>query len=496
MPESFSTLSPAAAWQPLPAAAWDEAAARHLLQRLGWTAPGAATARARREGPAATVARAFARMPAFSKPALIAQLERDTPALQRRAGREAGETERRAAQQELRERSREALGELTVQWLGHAAQPEHAAAEKWLLLLQDVWVVGAEKVRHAGLIFRHQALLRQTALTNYPEVARAMTRSPAMILYLDLQQSRAGAPNENFARELFELFTLGEGHYTEGDIKEAARAFTGYRQQLGEFRFQRRQHDAGRKTIFGATGNFDGDAVLDLVFRQPAAGTFLPRELARFYLSDTPLPEPHLAALGAAWTRERYSLPWLLGTFFTSRAFFAAEYRGNFIKSPLQFYLGLLQDLGLDSAPFAPRLLAALRQMGQTPFNPPNVRGWVGGRAWINSATLFARRQLVNALLAPLDESVLNADELFALDVAASNGQTNFTVAPARFEAWAALPPAAAAQRLLDLALPARRGSPLEAQLAAQLAGAAGRSRAELRDALATLLESPDYQLC
>lgn len=496
MPESFSTLAPDAAWQPLPAAAWDEAAARHLLQRLGWAAPGEATARARRDGAAATVARAFARMPEFPKPALVAQLERDTPALQRRAGREAGEAERRAAQQELRERSREALGDLTVQWLRHAAHPEHAAAEKWLLCLQDIWVVGAQKVRHPGLIFQHQELLRRTALTRYPLVARAMTRSPAMILYLDLQQSRAGAPNENFARELFELFTLGEGHYTEGDIKEAARAFTGYRQQLGRFRFQPRQHDTGRKTIFGAQGNFDGDAVIDLVFRQPAAGAFLPRELVRFYLGDTPLPEPHLAALGAAWAREHYSLPWLLTTFFTSRTFFAAEFRGNFIKSPLQFYLGLLQDLSLDSSPFAPRLLAALRQMGQTPFNPPNVRGWVGGRAWINSATLFARRQLVNALLAPLDESVLNADELFALDVAATNGQTNFTVAPARLDAWAALPPAAAAQQLLDLALPARRGSPLETQVVEHLGGAATRPRAALRDTLATLLESPDYQLC
>lgn len=498
MATAARSLSPQEAWQPLPARDWDEAAARHLLLRLGWTAPAAETARALQDGPAATVARAFARRPEFPPPPLIAKLEEDFPEFRRKLTG-ANEQERRRAAREGRERSREALAEFTIQWLQLAAQPENAPAEKWLLFLQDVWVAGFEKVRNAALIYRHQESLRRHALGSYRTLAKAMTRSPAMIVYLDLQQSKAGAPNENFARELFELFTLGEGHYTERDIKEAARAFTGHRQSLGRFTFARRQHDRGTKTIFGRTGRFDGDGVVDLVFAQKAAATFLPREMAKFYLSETPLPEAHLAPLGDWWAQQDFRLAALLGRFFTSRLFFAPEFRGNFIKSPLQFYLGLIQDLAVTPPPLPRRVLAALRQMGQMPFNPPNVRGWVGGRNWINSATLATRRAVVSALLNPIDEDLLNGDERAALRAAGLTLE-RCTLSVERLEAWAALPPREAAAQLLQLALPARvSDEALLSQFAGFLdsAGAPGRvPHHALRAALGTLLESPDYQLC
>ncbi|WP_415910711.1 DUF1800 domain-containing protein [Oleiharenicola sp. Vm1] len=496
MATALRSLSPQEAWQPLPASEWDESAARHLLGRLGWSATPAETARALRDGPTATLQRTFAHPVAFPKPALIAQLEADGPELLRAMGRGDAE-QRRLAAQDARERAREALADMTIHWLQLAAQPEHAPFEKWCLFLQDVWVVGAEKVKNSALIYQHQDWIRRGALGTAPLLAKALSRSPAMILYLDLQQSKAEAPNENFARELFELFTLGEGNYTETDIKQAARAFTGYRQVAGKFLFQRRQHDAGTKTVFGQTGNFTGDDVIDLVFQQKAAGTFLPREMVKFYLSENALPAEYTDALGAAWARQGYRFGALLGAFFGSRLFYAEEFRGNFIKSPLQYFLGLTQDLDLTPAPLARQVIGALRSMGQLPFNPPNVRGWVGGRNWINSATLASRRAVANALLNPLNEATLNADELFELDVAATNGVSNFTLAPARLDAWAKLPPADAARALLALALPSRHDPALADQLASFLAkGNPGAARARVRTALATLLESPDYQLC
>jgi uncharacterized protein (DUF1800 family) len=496
MPIALSSLSPQAAWQPLPAADWDEAAARHLLQRLGFSAPAAELTRALHDGPATTVQRCFAAMPAFPKPELIEGLEKDRPELARKMTAGDDEEQRRLAQRDARERSREALLDMTIRWLQLASRPENSAAEKWLLFLSDVWVVSIEKVKNAALVFQHQEILRRFALATAPDLARAMSRSPAMIVYLDLQQSKREAPNENFARELFELFTLGEGNYTEDDIKQAARAFTGYRQKAGEFLYARRQHDDGAKTVFGHTGNYSGDDIIGLVFQKKAAGTFLPKELVRFYLSDTPLPAAYTDVLGANWAQSGFELRRLAQLFFGSRAFFAGDFRGNFIKSPVQFYLGLLQDLDLSVPPVPRRVIGALRQMGQLPFDPPNVRGWIGGRAWINSATLATRRQLIDALLHPINEAALNADEVRELTAARQAGITNFTLADAQLKAWRQLPPAESAAQLLARSLPGATDPALRARIEQFIADGQAKPGPTLRTALAALLESPDYQLC
>ena len=493
---ALSSLSPQAAWQPLPAADWNEASARHLLQRLGFSAPAAELTRALHDGPEATVQRCFTQMPAFAKPDLIVELEKDRPELARKMTVGDSEEERRLAQRDARERSREALLDMTIKWLQLASRPENSAAEKWLLFLSDVWVVSIEKVKNAALVFQHQEILRQFALTSAPELARAMSRSPAMIIYLDLQQSKREAPNENFARELFELFTLGEGNYTEDDIKQAARAFTGYRQKEGEFILARKQHDAGAKTIFGHTGNFSGDDVIDLLFKKPAAGTFLPKELVRFYLSETPLPAAYTDTLGAVWAQSGYDLRRLAQLFFCSRAFYAEDFRGNFIKSPVQFYLGLLQDLDLRVVPIPRRVIGALRQTGQLPFDPPNVRGWIGGRAWINSATLATRRQLIDALLHPINEAALNADEVRELTASRKAGVINFTLADAQLKAWSQLTPAEATSQLLARSLPGATDPALRARIEQFIADGQAKPVPTLRTALGALLESPDYQLC
>jgi uncharacterized protein (DUF1800 family) len=490
-------LSPADAWQPLPAKAFDAAAARHLLRRTGWSAQPADVERAVRDGLPATLARLFPETPvALAKPKLVAALEEDTPDFAKRL-QAADPQQKRVLQKEARDRSQQALQDMSIKWLQFAAQPAQSAQEKWVLFLSDIYVVGYEKVKNAAHLFDHHETLRRHAFGPAPALTKSVSRSAAMIRYLDLQDSRRDAPNENFARELFELFVLGEGNYTEQDIKEAARAFTGYRQRFGHFVFVPRQHDNSRKTVFGQTGAFTGDQIIDLAYRQPAAARFLPREMTRFYLTDEPLPTDYFAALGTWWAGQNYDLRALTHRFFGSRLFYESSLRGNYIKSPVQFYLGLVQDLQLDVAPLARQVLGSLRQMGQTLFNPPNVRGWVGGKQWINSATLSARRQLVQALFNPINEANLNADEQVEIVAARAEGKDRFIVDGERLKTYATDDPAEIARRFLETFLSGEVSPDYRRDVEKFLAAGAGPQQlARLRNTAVTLLQSPEYQLC
>lgn len=494
------SLTPQDAWQPLPAAEWTADTARHLLRRAGWTAPNEEVERATRDGLTATLDRLFPEpAPRFEKPRVVARFEENALTLLQRLQAKSAE-ERMRTQRELQERGRVAIQELTIKWLQFAARPEAAAVAKWTLFLSDVYVVSAEKVRNAGVVFQHFDILARHGFGPAPALTKAVSRSPAMVIYLDLAQSQLKAPNENFARELFELFVLGEGHYTEADIKQAARAFTGYRARPdGVFRLDARQQDLREKTLFGATGNFSGDDVIELAYSQPAAASFLPHEMVKFYLSDTPLPAEHLAALGAAWRSSGFELRALIRQFFGSRLFYAPEFRGNMIKSPVQFYLGFVQDMQLDVAPIPRLTLAPLRQMGQALFYPPNVRGWVGGRQWINSATLTARRQFVESLFAPIDENSLNADEQIELVAARSNGIEHFTVSDDPLVPLTRVPPDAAAAELVQRLVSGAKSDALRDQLRHFIAAAGPEEKPRLRRlrrAAVTLMQSPEYQLC
>lgn len=491
------SLSPAEAWEPLPAAAWDVDAARHLLRRAGFSARPELVAQAAATPLPEVVARLFTPSPALPAPFALRKLAEEFRAFEAE-GRPDSDAERRRRRREFQDRARTAFDEFGIAWLQRAADPRHSAYEKFVLFLQDIFVVAFQKVKNPVLLHAHQQMLREHGTGSYRDLCKRVSRSPAMVQYLDLQQSRLEHPNENFARELFELFTLGEGHYTEDDIKQAARAFTGYRQRGGVFVFVPRQHDAGRKTIFGRTAAFDGDRVIDLVFGQPAAGSFVPRELVRFYLCDTALPAPHLEALAAHWRRDDYHVGKLLRRFFASRLFFDPAFRGALIKSPVHYTLGLVQDLGLDVAPFPRLTLGALRQMGQAFFNPPNVRGWVGGRAWINSTTLTAHHQFVEWLFTPLDESKLNGDETVELVAARANGAARFNVDDATFDALRALTPEAAAQTVIDRGFGTPPPPEWRAAMAEQFADAfgSGPGNERARALLSTLLLSPHYQLC
>jgi len=487
-------LSPSQAWEPLPDSAFDRAAAAHLLRRAGFSATPSAVADSLERGLAGTVRQLFGGNANFVRPLAVtefgARVTEDAPRVRALRGED-----RREERNAFRRESQTLTRQFAVAWHRHALNPAHSAVEKWVTFLHDVFVVGAPKVYDVTLLADHQELLRRGRFAPYRDLCRAVSRSPGMVEFLDLQRSRATRPNENFARELFELFMLGEGNYSEQDIKEAARAFTGYRRDVHRFAFMDRQHDGGRKTVFGKSGTWGGDDVIDLALQQPGAATFLPREMARFYLDPECVPsEAQLQSLGAIWRSADFSLATLAQRFFTSRYFFHPSLRARQIKSPTQFYLGLLQDLHLDLPPFPGQLVTHLRLMGQAFFAPPNVRGWVGGRNWINSATVAARRQVINYHFTPLNEETLNADDLQELLLARAEGLDNLIFTPERIEGLAAK----SDDELLATCFEYLLAEPPAAEVrAVYRRHLGGRRRNELvRELLMALLESPSYHLC
>jgi len=491
-------LTPEQAWHPLPAAAWDSTAARHLLRRAGWAALPPEVDRAVTEGLPATLDRLFpATPPPFPRPVFLVKAEERLAGLRPKKRAAATPEERQILDREERELERLASIEFSLKWLQTAADPARAAYEKWTLFLADVYVVAFEKVRRAEYHYIHRDLLRTLGAGPAPVLTKAISRSPAMIDYLDLSRSSKRAPNENFARELFELFVLGEGRYAETDIKQAARAFAGYRFGKDGFRLDVRAADPGPKTVFGRTGPWSGDEVIDLAYAQPAAATFLPREMARFYLTDTPPPPAFFAPLGETWRASGFELRTLCRAFFGSNVFYRPDYRANYIKSPVHHLLGLVQDLRLDLLPLPRTTLQPLRQMGQNLLEPPNVRGWVGGRLWINSSTLAARRQLARTLCTPLDEDNLNADERLELTAARDAGRGRFTVDDERIRDLASLGARGVADRLCDFFLPVAVTPAYRAALVEHLeTGPRPEFEERVRRATIALLQSPEYQLC
>ncbi len=409
--------------------------------------------------------------------------------------RDADELEKRELRQKMQRRNRETYSDYAVNWYGFARNPRNSAQEKLVQFFQDVWVVSYQGVRSTNDLFEYQNVIRRHLGKSYPEMCKALAVTPAMIRYLNLNQNRRGSPNENFARELFELFTLGEGNYTENDIKEAARATTGYTvNQAGRVSFAKNRYDSGKKTIFGKTGNYNLEDVVDLAFEQPAAARFLPRELIRFYLTEEELDDQMLQPLADIWEESGYSVPQLLTTFFTSRIFYEPAFRGNMIKSPTQYYIGMLQDFNLEVFPSARRCVNQTRTMGQQFFNPPNVRGWVGGRHWINSATLSARRATVESLLNPIRPNSLNADEQRAMESVLNEREVNFTIPQEQLVAMANVPPAILAKRLAERLYANPDASHLEEVFTKLKQSKQGRSLGAAY--LTAALTAPAYHLC
>lgn len=288
--------------------------------------------------------------------------------------------------------------ELREWWLQEMLATASPLTEKMTLFWHNHFVSGQQKVRYPQLMYRQNALLRRHALGNFGDLLHAVAKDPAMVIYLDSASNRKAQPNENFAREVMELFTLGEGQYTERDVKEAARAFTGWSidPARGEFLFRRLQHDDGVKTVLGRSGNFDGDAVLDILLAQPQTAEFIVGKLWREFVS--PVPDPQAVKRVAGVFRDsRYDIRPTLHALLTSEAFYAQQNRAALIKSPVELVVGTLRQFGFTTGALTPFVFTTAR-LGQNIFSPPNVKGWPGGEAWINSTTLLARKQFIERL--------------------------------------------------------------------------------------------------
>lgn len=295
----------------------------------------------------------------------------------------------------LRDTRREQTRELKAWWLKEMLVTPSPLSEAMTLFWHNHFTSSLTKVKSPVLLYRQNVLLRRHALGNFATLLRKIARDPAMLLYLDNARSRKEAPNENFARELMELFTLGEGRYSEADLKNAARAFTGWsvNRQTGDYVFRAAWHDRGMKSILGVQGEFDGDDVIDLLLARPETARRIVDKLWRHFISETPDPA-EAARLAAAFRDSGYEIRPLLAALFASDAFWSAENRGRLVKSPVDLVVGTLRlfDLPVDDT----RDLAwVTRRLGQDVFDPPDVKGWPGGTAWITGASLLDRQTLM-----------------------------------------------------------------------------------------------------
>ena len=376
--------------------------ARHLLGRTGFGAPPAEVREFSRLSREQAVERVLAAKLTEARTAPPAWVEE--PITPRRVVRDMSPEERQAFQRREVERGLDLRG----WWLREMLTTPAPLTERMTLFWHNHFVSSQQKVRAGQLMYRQNVLLRRHATGNFAELLHTVSKDPAMVIYLDSATNRKGQPNENFAREVMELFTLGEGQYGERDIREAARAFTGWSLEpdTGEFRWRPFQHDDGTKTVLGRTGNFKGDDVLDILLAQPATADFIAAKLWREFISPAPVSEAErreLANVAARFRASGYDIQTALRALLSTQAFWATANRAALVKSPVDLVVGTLRQFEFAVGDPMP-LAVVTAQLGQNLFAPPNVKGWPGGEAWINSQTLLARKQFA--------ERVFRADEM------------------------------------------------------------------------------------
>jgi uncharacterized protein (DUF1800 family) len=369
------------------------------------------------------------------------------------------------------------VSQLSAWWVYRLLATQCPLLEKATLFWHGHFATSAAKVDDAELMLGQNELLRRHALGNFGALVQEISRDPAMLLWLDSAANRKAHPNENYARELMELFCLGEGHYTESDVRELARCFTGWEIKLKRFRFNRFQHDGGTKTILGHTGTFGGEEGVQLVLAQESCPRFVVKKLMQFFLFDEPPPPERLIEPLARQLREtNLHVAPVLERMLSSRLFFSPSVVARRVRSPVEFAVGMLRALEATTNAFD--LARGLGDLGQRLFYPPNVKGWDGGRTWINSSTLLARANLARRLLLH-EKTRFAGGTLTAL--LERHGCTRGSEAVAWFE-----------ELLLAVSPPAE----VKHHLARQIdAAPASQREIRLRDAVHLLATQPEFQL-
>lgn len=388
---------------------WTIFEAAHLLNRAGFGGDPRAIRKFHLLGREKAVesllapAETLAKMPppAWSSPEQMAADQKDRLQLRREQRREASDLSpeaaakaRREYQQSLRRENRQRTLEAQGWWFRKMVKTQAPLREKMTLFWHDHFSTSVQKVRLPALMVQQNQLFRKGALGSFRDLTEAVLLDPAMMIYLDTQGSRKGKPNENFAREVMELFTLGEGNYSEQDIREAARAFTGYQinRMDGTVRHNKKQWDATEKTVFGVTGPHDGKDVIGLIFGKKEVAPFLAGKLWGYFVNEEPAPGT-LDSLAKVLRESNFETAPLLREIFLSKEFYSEAAMRTQIKCPVQYLVSLLHQLEVTDPP-AGFAVAAQQQLGQLLFMPPNVAGWDWGKAWINTNTLLTRYNL------------------------------------------------------------------------------------------------------
>jgi uncharacterized protein (DUF1800 family) len=287
-------------------------------------------------------------------------------------------------------------------WLYRMLYSPHPLKEKLTMFWHNHFATSNSKVNNAGFMLEQYGLLNRHALGSFRDLLQDISKDPAMLVWLDTNLSKKGMPNENYARELMELFSLGIGNYTEADIREAAKAFTGWEISERKARFDPAKHDDSEKTVLGQKGKWQGADIVRICLEQKAASPFIVNKLYRFLISETePVPPALIAPLADRFRKSSYDFGDLVQTMLRSNLFFSPHaYRAQ-VKSPVCFALGIVH--GLEGRVGTSALVQTLEELGQNVFHPPSVKGWDGGPAWLNGQTLLSRQNLALALTATED---------------------------------------------------------------------------------------------
>jgi uncharacterized protein (DUF1800 family) len=377
-----TTQAPWSPYEPTADNPWDLRKVAHLHRRTGFGATWMELQRDQKAGPAQSVDR------------LLNPLEESPEENEILAGLRQGVLTSRETEVER----------LKAYWLYRILYHPDVLRENMTLFWHNHFATSNAKVKSVPLMLQQNEFLRRHALDNFAELLTAIISDPAMLVWLDGGGSRKERPNENFAREFLELFTLGIGHYTEKDIREAARAFTGWVPQprarfdsLPSFRFDPARFDSGVKTFLGQTGPWKAEDIVRITLEQPACARFLCRKFYRFFVADSEEPAEELVEMLAEEFRShRYSVRHVIGTILRSKYFYSRAVYRKLVKSPVEFSAGLARALELPRASVnLPALSQACKEQGQDLFYPPSVKGWDTGRAWITSSALLARSNWV-----------------------------------------------------------------------------------------------------
>ena len=365
--------------------------------------------------------------------------------------------------------------QLSAWWAYRMLTTPAQLLEKTTLFWHGHFATSAAKVEDPELMLTQNKLLRRFALGDFAAMLLEISRDPAMLIYLDSVTNRKAHPNENYAREIMELFCLGEGNYSETDIRELARCFTGWEVKRGEFRFNRYQHDTGTKSVLGEAGEFGGEDGVRIVVKQNAAAEFIARKLVAYFVMDEPQPAPELLAPLAQELRDNnMTISSVVTKILKSNLFFSPHAVGRKVRSPVEFAIGFLRSLEGSTNNF--ELTDALDRLGQGLLYPPSVKGWDGGRTWINSSTLLGRSNLILHLLK--SDNTRFGRTTLAKFLRTSGAKSPDAVIDLFEETLFAVPiPAAARDRICELA-----GN--------------GQNEQKLHEAVHALCTLPEFQLC